>query len=433
MRMDVKPMRGEASMSDTYEMDRRGFLAGAALAGLGVGMLVEELHAAPLFQENETPAGPPVSCAVIGLGLRGRETLAALAKLPNAPVAAICDSYTSEAYVKRAQTIVPNAAFKSDYKEALAMPSVQAVIVDTPSHLHRQIVLDALQAGKHVYCEAPLASDIEDARAIARAGAAAKTIFMAGLQYRGNKMHTHAFSFLTDMGKPVAARAQWRRKMSWRAAAPTPEREHELSWRMFKATSSGLPGEVGIHEFDVVSWYLRELPTAVTGFGNPNPKDGMEVPDTVQCILEYPSGANLAFDATLANSFDGSYELLMGPAFAMLIRDQRGWMFKETDSPLLGWEVYARKDKFGDETGIALVADATKLISQGKEPGKVGADVSKSALYQSLSAFLDAVRTGKKPAANAEVGFQANVVARLAHDACMTRSRIEIPKEALTL
>jgi predicted dehydrogenase len=420
-------------MSDSNRIDRRGFLMGAALTGLGMGLIVEELDAEQTPAPPQQPAGPPVSCAVIGLGARGRETLAALAKFPNAPVAAICDSYTSEAYVKRAQTIVPNAAFKADYKEVLAMPGVKAVFVDTPSHLHRQIVLDALQAGKHVYCEAPLATSLDDARAIAQAGAAAKTVFQAGLQYRANKMHNHAITFVGDMGKPVAARAQWNRKTSWKAAAPTPEREKDLSWRIFKETSSGLPGEVGIHEFDVISWYLKEMPVAVTGFGNPNPKDGMEVPDTVTCVLEYPSGVRMVFQATLCNSYDGTFELLQGPAFAMLIRDQRGWMFKETDSPLLGWEVYARKDKFGDETGIALVADATKLMSQGKEPGKVGTDVSKSALYQSVQAFLDCIRQNKKPAANAEVGYRANVVARLAHEACMTNTRIEIPAEKLAL
>lgn len=420
-------------MSDSHRLDRREFLIGAAATGLAMGMMVEELHAQQAAQGGEQPAGPPVPCAVIGLGARGRETLQALARLPGAQVAAICDSYTSEAYVKRAQTIVPNATFKADYREVLSMPNVKAVFVATPSHLHKQIVLDALQAGKHVYCEAPLATDIQEARAIAAAGKAAKTVFQAGLQYRANKMHNHALTFLSDMGKPVAARAQWNRKTSWKVAAPTPEREKELSWRIFKETSSGLPGEVGIHEVDVLSWYLKELPVAVTGFGNPNPKDGMEVPDTVWCVFEYPSGVRAVFQATLCNSFDGAYELVQGPAFAMLIRDQRGWMFKETDAPLLGWEVYARKDKLGDETGIALVADATKLMAQGKEPGKVGPDVSKSALYQSAAAFLDCCRTGAKPAADAEVGFRANVVARLAHDACMTNSRVEIPASLLEL
>ncbi len=421
-------------MSDKQGMDRRDFLMGAALTGLTMGLVVEELRAEPQAAgQAAAPAAPPVSCAVVGLGLRGREILTALAKLPGAPVAAICDSYTSEAYVKRAQTIAPNAKFEADYKAVLGNPAVKAVFVATPSHLHKQIVLDAIQAGKHVYCEAPLASSIDDARAIAQAGAAAKTIFQAGLQYRANKMHNHAITFLGDMGKPVGARAQWHRKTSWRAAAPTPDRERELSWRMYKASSAGLPGEVGIHQFDVISWYLKEQPVAVTGFANAAAKDGMEVPDTIQCLLDYPSGIRMVYDATLCNSFDGSYEIILGPAFAMMIRDQRGWMYKETDSPLLGWEVYARKDKYGDENGIALVADATKLMSQGKEPGKVGTDVGKSALYQSVEAFLNSVRTGAKPAATAEIGFQANVVAVRAHEACLSGSRVEITADSLKL
>ena len=64
---------------------------------------------------------------------------------------------------------------------------MEAVIVATPSHRHKEIVLAALQAGKHVYCEAPLASSIEDARAIAQAAKAAiKLNFQTGLQLRSD-------------------------------------------------------------------------------------------------------------------------------------------------------------------------------------------------------------------------------------------------------
>jgi predicted dehydrogenase len=109
-------------------------------------------------------------------------------------------------------------------------------------------------------------------------------------------------------------------------------------------------------------------------------------------------------------------------------------MFKETDSPLLGWEVYARKDKLGigedtTGTGIALVADATKLIAQGKQPGEVGQDVTKTALYQALSAFLDSIHTGKKPAAGPLEGYQATLIASKAHEAVMTGSKITFQKE----
>ena len=71
--------------------------------------------------------------------------------------------------MNRAGDLVPKAEKFDDYHKLLAKPEVQAVIVATPTHLHRNIVLDALKAGKHVYCEAPLANTIADAKDIARA------------------------------------------------------------------------------------------------------------------------------------------------------------------------------------------------------------------------------------------------------------------------
>lgn len=406
---------------------------------LGLALGGRAARAEPGAQEK--PTGEPVNCGVIGLGAQGREILASLAKLGTAPVVALCDTYTVPTYIKRAQDVAPKAVFTDDYRKLLDNKSVQAVFIATPSHKHKQIVLDALAAGKHVYCEAPLASDIAEAREIAKAGLGAATTFHAGLQLRSNKQNLHVLNFVRSgaLGHMVGGRAQWHKKNSWRNVAPSPEREREQNWRLSRETSGGLLGEIGIHQIDVATWFLKTPPVAVSGFGGVlHWQDGRNVPDTVQCIVEYPKDIRYIYDATLGNSFDGSYEMFMGSDCAMLIRDQRAWMFKETDAALLGWEVYARKDKLGvgdtaTGTGIALVADATKLIKQGKQPGEVGTDVTKTSLYQSLSVFLDSVRQKKKSPVGAVEGYQATVTALKANEAILTGTRIALTKEMLEL
>jgi len=429
-------------MNQSLNMNRREFLLSAAAASAGMGLFVEELNAEASEAFQAAQAGPPVGCAVIGLGPQGREILAVLAKIPNASVQVICDTYNVPGFVKRAQDIAPKANFVTDYKQALSNPAVSAVFVATPSYLHKQIALDALAAGKHVYCEAPVATNLDDAKAICQAGAAAKTVFQPGLQNRSNKMHNHVLNFVRSqaMGKVAEARAFWHKKTSWRFAAPTPDREKELNWRISKATSLGLPGEVGVHAFDVANWYFKALPVSVTAFGGIYfwNKDGRDVDDTVQCILEYPGGIRFLYDATLVSSFDGSQEVFMGSDSAILIRDQRGWMFKESDAPLLGWEVYATKDKMGvgpdsTGTGVALVADATKLLAAGQEPAKVGTDITKSALYYAVSNFLANTKGAKLPAATAEDGYAANVIAAKVQDAIASGSKITFQKEWFTL
>src|SRR5208282_6649772 len=122
------------------------------------------------------------------------------------------------------------------------------------------IAVAALKAGKHVYCEAPLANSIEDAREIALAAqAVAKSqIFQAGFQFRADPERLFLLPFIRSgaLGKCSMARAQWHKKTSWRVSSPNPAREKALNWRLYKSTSLGLIGEIGSHQIDEVSWFL---------------------------------------------------------------------------------------------------------------------------------------------------------------------------------
>jgi predicted dehydrogenase len=312
------------------------------------------------------------------------------------------------------------------------------VIIATPSHQHTPIALDAIQAGKHVYCEAPLAITVEDCRSIARAAQGGKGVFQAGMQWRSDMQHHHALKFARTgvLNKVAQCQAQWHRKDSWRRPAPAPERERQINWRLSSQTSAGLMGEVGIHQVDIVSWFLNALPTAATGFGGILVwQDGRDVADTVQALIEYPGGIHLLYDATLGNSFGGATELLMGSDSALLMHGDKAWMFKEADSPLLGWEVYARKEKFGDDTGIALVANATQLLSQGKMPGQeqTTSDPTKTPFYQALEEFVTCIRQSKKPGSGPLEGMQAAIVAIKVNEAIKGNTRVAFQPDWFTL
>jgi hypothetical protein len=100
-----------------------------------------------------------------------------------------------------------------------------------------------------------------------------------------------------------------------------------------------------------------------------------------------------------------------------MMREKRGWMVKEADSPLLGWEVYARKEAINNETGICMVADATKILEAGKEPGKEGpVEPARDALYRAFEDFTRSVRESSRPACGAAEGYQAAVVAIKANE-----------------
>lgn len=445
------------------DFSRRDFLRGGSMATimsmLGGVELFAQTNQQAAAANATAPAGPRVKLAVIGLGPWGREILNTLARLPQAEVVAVCDTYP--AFLKRGARLAPGSVETDDYKTILANKDITAVIVATPTHQHKEIVVAALEANKHVYCEAPLAHTVEDARAIAKAAAAAKHLnFQAGYQLRSDPQRHFLLPFIRSgaIGQAVMARAQWHRKQSWRATSPNPEREKAMNWRLDKDLSVGLVGEIGSHAIDQAAWFFNVKPVAVTGFGSVAFwKDGRQVPDTVQTILEFPNGANMIYSASLANSFDAEYEMLYGSDAAVMMRESKAWMFKEVDSPLLGWEVYARKETFYKETGISLVAGASK--STGQESGEP-VPFTNTPLSFALANFLrnsggmtaaaqdfiesfggddkDALadhlsQVPRQPAASAMEGYVATVLAVKANEAVMGKKRIELKPDLYEL
>lgn len=441
---------------DSVDYNRRDFLKTGSLASIMAMMGGVELvaQAAEPAGGEVTPGAAKLKLGVIGLGPWGREILSTLALLPTAEISGICDNYP--AFLKRSAKTVPDAVATDDYDTLLQNKDIKAVVVATPTHLHKEIVLAALKAGKHVYCEAPLAHTIDDARAIAQAAKAAKhLVFQTGLQKRSDPQRHFLLPFIRSgaLGKFAMARAQWHKKTSWRSTSPNPEREKEINWRLEKDLSLGLVGEFGIHPIDQAMWYINSRPSAVTGFSSTILwNDGRTEPDTVQAILEFGGGVNMIYHATLANSFDADYEMLYGSDAAVMMRESNAWMFKEVDSPLLGWEVYARKESFYKETGIILKADASKTPPGKEAPEPVpfkdtplsyslgnfirNANSVSAAAEDFISIMGEDDKEGltehlsqvpRQPAAGFEDGYVATVIAVKAHEAALQKKRVEIP------
>ncbi len=463
--------------NDIPDPNRRDFLKQASLATVMALMGGVELRAddskttAPAETAlTKIPAGPQVNVGVIGVGQWGREILTQFKALNNdplrekqnnSPVVAICDTYKS--WLRRAAKDLPGAQSYEDYKMLLADPNVQAVVIATPTGTHKEIALDALAAGKNVYCEAPLANTIDDAKAICRAARdAVKLVFQPGLQQRSHPQLTFLLPFVRTgaLGKFVMARAQTHIKDSWHQTAPSEQREKELNWRLDRKTANGLFAEVGIHQIDTVSNFLHARPKAVTGFSSTIGEytDNRTMPDTVQGVFEFPHGVNFFHDLTLCNSYERSYETYLGAEAAMMMRDFKAWLFKERSAALGGWEVYARHDTFYDELGIALVAGASKQTTlagsaesfkpyeheplyyaldnfvnkAGRQAGevKLRAESYPDEDPKDLADYLKTIPAiNSKPTATWQDGLEATVMAIIANEAALKQQKIEFKKE----
>jgi predicted dehydrogenase len=443
-------------------VSRRDFIRSGsfatAMAMMGGVQLFAQASATPAA---ENKAGIKVKVAVVGLGTWGREILRTLARIPSAQVVAICDKYGAS--VRRAAPDAPNAKTVEKFEAILEDKEITAVVIATPTHQHKDLVIAALKAGKHVYCEAPIAHTIEDAKEIAKAAKAApQFVFQPGLQLRSDPQRHHLVPFIRSgaLGTWAGGRAQWHKKMSWRANSPNPEREKELNWRLDPALSLGLIGELSCHQLDQAAWFFNARPTAVYGSGAINFwKDGREVADTVHALVEYSNGVQLAYDGTLANSFDADYEMFFGSDSAVMLRESSAWLFKEVDAPLLGWEVYAKKENFYKETGIVLKVGGSKATDQVSQQ-QVVEPYTNTPLSFALGNFLrnafdiagavedfkstfgeddpDGLKdhlskVRRQPAADYQDGYENAVTAIKAAEAVRTGKRVEISKDLYEL
>lgn len=398
--------------------DRRSFLVHSAGAAAAMAILPDLSKAATFL------GMAPMNLAVVGAGRQGRAILGELVKIEGAKVTAVCD--TSESRMSGGVRRVEGAVGYPDHKQMLdKAKDVQGVIIATPTHLHKDIVIDCLAAGKHVYCEAPLAHTVEDARAIAAAAASAKTVFASGFEGRANPVYKLARTFFkSDAAREfITADASQHQKLSWRYGGS--DNKSPDNWRLNPELTTGLAGEWGSHQFDVIRWYTGRTPVSIRGFGSIRlHKDGRETPDTVRAQITFDDGGDMGYEATLANSYGGRYELLYAAMSAFKMAWSHGWMFKEADAPTQGWEVYANRQQFHTDEGITLIADATKLASQGKLKDGVGLPFPP--LYYALLDFVNAASAGKAPACGAADGFASTALGILANKAITTGQEVKI-------
>ena len=401
--------------------DRRSFLTHTMGALTGVALSPSPAAIWPTLQ------GAPVRIGLVGAGRQGRAILAELQKVPQVEVAALCD--VVGARLESARARAQAAELFTDHRALLAKRAdISAVIVATPTHHHRVIVEDVIAAARHVFCESPLASTVDDCQALAARATGVKTVCHAGFQGRSNPTYRRAQTLVrTELRDLVSLGGQWHRKTTWRVPAAAGEVDRAANWRLDAEVSTGLAGEVGAQQFDVAHWLRGQYPVRVTGRGAIRlHKDGRTVPDTIELDLMWADDVVMRYQATLANSNGGQSEVAHGINGSLRLAWTHGWLFKEADAPEQGWEVYATRQPVLNQEGIVLMANATQLAEQGQLQG--GAGLPHPPLYYALMDFLKSVAENAPVACSFAEGARASIVGILANQAVTSGRAVEIPK-----
>src|ERR1043165_3261072 len=257
------------------EVNRRNFMKAAAI------------DAAPAIIQAQNSA-KKFNIGWIGVGTRGYAGLDWLhTAAPNdVQITAICDTYERDiARAKDRMSTVWGTTPKTfvDYRELLADKSIDAVFIMTPEHLHHDMAIAALRAGKHVYVEKPLAHTIEEGWDIVREWEKSGKICQVGTQNRSSSLYKKAKELVQQgmIGDVHFVRAFWYRNglpndPAWRYVIPdeanpqntdwkkflgnAPKHDWDprryFQWRLYWDYSGGISTDLLVHQTDIVNFML---------------------------------------------------------------------------------------------------------------------------------------------------------------------------------
>lgn len=317
---------------------RRQFLkkVGGSLALAGFGGVLEagadeDLNI--LRSELKSSANDRIRIGLIGAGIIGHYDAEAALKIAGVEMAAVCDLYTGR--LEFAKEKWGKDMFTTrDYREVLEREDIDAVLICTPDHWHQRISIDALNAGKHVYCEKPMVHKIEEGKAIIDAQKESKKVFQVGSQRAsalaileakkvlesgmiGELTYIQAYCDRTDF------RGAWQYSIP-RDASPetvdfdtflgdTPKVPFDATrffrWRNYKDYGTGAAGDLIVHLLTGIHTITESQgPTRIFSLGDLKYwHDGREAYDIVNALMDYPaSDKHKSFQVyTRANLADG--------------------------------------------------------------------------------------------------------------------------------
>jgi len=306
-------------MKDTMST-RRHFL-GATAAGL----------AAPLLaQSTRHSANDHVQVALIGAGGMGSGDAASSLQVGGVKLVAVSDIYQGR--LTHAKEAWGNDVFTTrDYREVLARPDIDAVIIATPDHWHQQISMDAMNAGKDVYCEKPMVQRIEDGKAVVDTAQKTGRILQVGSQRVSSVVYQKARELMQAgaIGQLNMIEAWWDRNSAigaWQYSIPpdaTPENIdwdrflgrapkvpfepiRLFRWRNYRDYGTGVAGDLFVHLFSGMHFVTGAIgPQRVYATGGLRYwKDGRDVPDVLLGLYDYAAtDKHPAFNLALRVNF----------------------------------------------------------------------------------------------------------------------------------
>ena len=432
---------------------RRSFLTDTAKAAIGVGLIPNIISSKDRTRHLEQlkrirtsySANDQIQIALIGSGGMGVADATTAITVPGMKLLAVCDLYDgrlAEAKKRWGNDI----ATTRDFNEILDRKDIDAVIIATPDHWHKDISVAAMNKGKHVYCEKPMVHQISEGSAVVNAQTKNKVVFQVGSQGMSSLGNEKAKQLLKEgaIGQLNYAEGFWARMSptgAWQYPIPadaspstvgwdrfvenTKKRPFDATrffrWRNYRDYGTGVSGDLFVHLFSSLHFITNSLgPNKVLATGGLRYwKDGREVPDIMLGMFDYPqTNVHPAFNLSLRVNFvDGTggtnYLRMVGSEGSMTVEWDKVTLYKnrsaaDANDPLL-------QTKNNNPSGKEYVYERKTMLPPEKleytaEEGYKGAH------FDHHYNWATAIRQNKDVIENSLFGYRAAAPALLCND-----------------
>ena len=400
-------------------------------------------------------ANDRIRFGMIGVGARAQEIMEAMKCVPGIEFAAAVDAYKGR--IARALDRTNGKAKPvRDYREVLADKSIDAVVIATPDHWHKTMVVEALRAGKDVYCEKPLTYRTADGPEILAAVRETGRIVQVGSQGMSSALQNKARDIIQSgrLGRITLIRASFNRNtasgawiypippdaspatVNWEMfTGPAPKRDFSLErffrWRCYWDYSGGIATDLFVHLCTTIHYVMNaKMASRAVALGQLYRwKESREVPDTINGVLEYPEGFAVSLSGTFNSeaAAESGFQI-MGTEGTLTIGD--GLTFRpENVHEDNGWIV----DSWAPAMAEAYYKDpkviAEERPDQGRQKILAASESYRGSGQDSTVAhvqhFVDSIRSRKPYWEDASAGHHAAACAHLINLSAARKNVVE--------
>lgn len=362
-----------------------------------------------------------VKIAVIGTGKRSLGVIKNLLDVARGrlEIAAACDISKGRLDEALGFWQVPDAPRFADAGQAIDAPGVEWVLIFTPNACHREHILSAFAAGKHVFCEKPLATGIKDCLEIFNAHKQSGVVFSTGFVLRYSPLYRKVKELIDSgrFGKLISINAD-------ENIPPAHGGFIMCNWRRLTRNAGPHLLEKCCHDLDLINWFCDSLPSRVASFGGlniftpehadivdrhgmerfktwkdydpePNPfLSGKDIMDNQVCIAEYRNRVRVVFQATMSN-----------------VLPERRMYFSLTEGTIIA-EIYSRKLTCRSMSDQVTTTQDFGEVGMTKGGHGGGDEILKQELF-------DCIYHGSQPKCSGREGLESAIFAMALHEAAL--------------